>query len=490
MGENEMPQPAAPRPSRAGLKWAAAAVALGVAAAAGAAYLGWAHVGAWVKQQVVATAKQEGILLELNNIEGSLSHIQLRNARASLPGVPGLTATVETIDIGLSRFKPNRIQINGARLQLVGPPLVLMGAIQSWQSKYPATASLSVPPIPEIKNIQITWQEALNSPPFLQLKGVTFATIAQPYGPIGQDFAVTAQNAQVGTFSISPLAAAIHTEAESAEIGLGATKWDGLTVRGGWRKQLNADELHLSFGPVDLGPLLAKTGVSVADKSLAAAALYGGISVLIPNDGRKPYQGIGALAVKGWTPPHPPELQGFPFGKATKLESSFELDRTLTSASFSNTRLTSGEFRLAGHAVAHRSSPTTVRVQAELKGQIPCQALAGAAATSQLGRAYGQWVGEHAGQLVEGNVAVTVQIDADSGSFSQAKVVKQMGVGCGLKPLSVQDLLTLGLPPLPDADLIKHIGKDLPNWGAPVPPMPSMKLPDFNSPEWFKPKGR
>jgi len=125
-------------------------------------------------------------------------------------------------------------------------------------------------------------------------------------------------------------------------------------------------------------------------------------------------------------------------------------------------------------------------VQAELKGHIPCTAFAGAAATSKLGQAYGQWVSQHAGQLVEGNVDVTVQMDADTSAIGRAKVVQQMGVGCGLKSQTIQQLLALGLPPMPNTDLINHLEKDLPSWGGQLPLVPSFQRPFAQPPDWTK----
>jgi len=486
MGEFQSSGPVVSRPSRTGLKWAAFAVVVGIFLVGVAVYIGWTNAGDWTKRKLVDTAKQQGIILELNDIDVSLSNLHLREARARLEGVAGITAYLQGIDIRLLKFKPNRIQIDGIILQAVGQPLGLMRAVRAWQSRHPAQP----PPKPEIQHTKVTWQEAINSPPFLELDGVKLSPIAKPYGPIGDDVAVTAERAEVGAFNLSPVSAVLHNEPESAEIGLGATEWNGATLRGGWKSQLNADELHLSFGPLELGPLLARSGLNTNDKGLAAASIYGGLSVLVPRDLKGPYQGLWALDVKGWTPPHPPELQGFPFGDTTRVEASFEIDRALTSALFTNVHVISGEFKLKGNAAARGSSLLTSHVKAELKGHIPCTALAAAVAESKLGRAYGKWVGSHASQLVQGNVDVTVQIEADSSDLGKAKVVKKIGVGCGLRPLTVQDALALGLPPMPDADFARHIGKDLPDWGAQVPPLPSMKLPDLRAPDWLKPKPR
>ena len=449
-------------------------------------YFGWSKVCEWVKQHVVDAAKLQGLVLELSEIDMSLQGIHLRDARARLEGVEGLTAYLQNVDVDLSGFKPSRVQIGGVLVQTVGSPLDLKRAVQAWQSRHPAPATASAPAKPEIRNLKITWQALLNTAPFLELDEVTFAAVAKPYGPSGDDVAVKAEQARVGALRPTPLVVLIHNEAESVEIGLGGTTWDGLTVRGGWKSQLNGDELHVSLGPLAVGPLLAKMSPGNFDKALAAASLYGGLSLVVPRDERKPYQGYWALEVKGWTPPHPPELQGFPFGNSTQLDSAFEIDRALTSANLTPTRLTSGAFKLVGHARVSRSSLTSVRVQAELKGNIACTALAGAVAGSKLGQAYGQWVNQHAGQLVDGSVEVTTQVDADTGAIDRARVAKQVGVGCGLKPVNVQEMLSLGLPPLPDADLIKHLEKDLPTWSGQLPLMPTTKPPVQRVPDWVQ----
>jgi hypothetical protein len=487
MGEHQRSGPTASKPSRAGLKWAAVTVVGGFVLASVALYVGWSNAGDWTKRKLVDTAKQQGVILELNDIDVSLNKLHLREARARLEGVDGVTGYLQSVDIGLSRFKPNRIQMDGVIVQVVGQPLRLVGAVRAWQSRHPAKAAVDAPPKPEIRHAKITWQEATNSPPFLELDGVKVSNIAKPYAPIGNDLAIVAEHAEVGAFNLSPLSAALHIEAESIEIGLGATEWDAVSARGGWKNQLYGDELHLSFGPLEIGPLLVASGLNIGDKSLATASIYGGLSVLVPSDAQRPYQGRFAIDAKGYTPPHPPELQGFPFGDTTRLESSFEIDRALTSAVFSDMHLTSGEFKLKGNAAVRGSSLSMAHVEVELKGHVPCTALAAAVAGSKLGRVYGNWVGQHASQMVEGNVDVTVQVKADAGALGQAKVAKQIGVGCGLRPMTARDMLDLGLPPIPDADFIRHIGKDLPNWGTQLPPLPSMKLPDWHPPDWMKP---
>jgi len=91
-------------------------------------------------------------------------------------------------------------------------------------------------------------------------------------------------------------------------------------------------------------------------------------------------------------------------------------------------------------------------------------------------------VARNAGRTVEGQVDVAVQIDADTNRLDQAKLTKQIGVGCGLKPLSLRDALSLDLPPPPDADFLRHAAENLPRLAAALPSaMPKLPpLPQSN----------
>ncbi len=490
MGEDRNESPAAKRPRGGVLKWAAFAVVAGLLAMAGCALYVWDRLGEWLKQQIVNAARQQGVALELPNIEFSLSGVHLRDARAKLEGVADLTAYLQSVDIAVSGLKPDHIDVKGVLVQAVGSPLSLGNAVRAWQSRHPTAAAGSAAPRTNIGKTRFTWQQASGTSPFVVLDGVAVGKVAKPYGPVGDDACIEAERAQVGAYTIAPLVAVIHVEPQSGEVGLGAKQWDDVSARGGWKSLPNADELHLSFGPLKLGPLLAQSPVAVKDATLTTASLAGGISLLIPNDEHQSYAGHWAFDVAGWTPPHPPELQGFAFGNTTRLRSSFEVDRALTLANFGDVQLSAGEFKLVGRAVARRNTLTSALVQAELKGRIPCAALASAVATSKLGQAYGRWVGSHADQLVQGYVEATIQIEADTNSLQKAKLVKQIGIGCGLKPLSIGELLSLGLPPPPDADLLRHLGKDLSDLGIAVPPLPSPKMPVLQPPNWMKPQGR
>jgi len=221
-----------------------------------------------------------------------------------------------------------------------------------------------------------------------------------------------------------------------------------------------------------VGALLERLKLPSTDPQLAKVSCSGDISVRVPEDTHRPYTGQLRFDLHGWVPPHPPELDGFAFGHSTQLQSKFELDRALSNVKLPVVTLASGALKLSGQGLIQIVAFAYAHLKAELRGQIPCMALASAMAESELGRAYGRWVAKNAQTAVQGHVDISVQVDADSRHLGQAKIVKQIGVGCGLRPLTLREALSLGLPPLPDADLFKRAVQNLPKFETKVPGMP------------------
>ncbi len=470
---------------RSGLKWAAALVGVMLLLAAGTLAFINANIADWTKRLVVDRAKQQGIILELSDVDVSLSAIHLREARARLDGVAGLTIYLQSVDLSLLGLKLDRIRLKGAIVQAVGAPTQLLNDVRAWQAKHPLDSAM---PKPEIGKAKLTWQETLDGPPFVELDNVTFVSSAKPLGPLGQDISIQAEHAQVGAYALAPFAAAVHSELDSLEIGLGSTQWESMTARGGWRKQPTGDELHVSVGPLPLEQALTTAGIKLDDPKLQKASAIVAISLLRTADAAWPYQGHVAIELADYTPPHPSELQGFDFGKSTRIDTAFRVDTGLSAMNLLDTRITAGQFKLAGHGNVRRTAALSGRIQLELKGKLPCTSLATALATSKLGQNYGNWVARHASEAISGSVDVTLQIDADSNALAQAKVARIVGIGCGLRPLSVHQLLTLDLPPAPDMELIRRLGKDIPAIGGKLPDLTHLGLPDIQIPDWGKSK--
>jgi hypothetical protein len=131
-------------------------------------------------------------------------------------------------------------------------------------------------------------------------------------------------------------------------------------------------------------------------------------------------------------------------------------------------------------------------VDLDLKGALPCDALAGAAAESRLGQLLGRVSGRQGKRtalaIVRGDVSVEVAIKASTNDLPNAKLTQKIGVGCGLRPLSLAELIAL-TPNAKDLQGIgnevgkklEDIGKDLglppvPSGLPPLPPLPTFTI--------------
>src|SRR5690606_24932783 len=118
--------------------------------------------------------------------------------------------------------------------------------------------------------------------------------------------------------------------------------------------------------------------------------------------------------------------------------------------------------------------PDHAKIDLDLRGNLPCDSLAGAAAESELGKVLGKTLGKMAGQaakkVIGGSVAVRVRIDADTRDLPGAKVTPSIGIGCGLKQLKI-DIELPKLPPLPSGI------PALPSGFPPPPPIPTFSFP-------------
>jgi ADP-dependent NAD(P)H-hydrate dehydratase / NAD(P)H-hydrate epimerase len=423
---------------------------------------GRSAIEGYAQNKVVEQARQHGIILHLTTVDVSTSAVRLARAQFELAGVSGLSATFQSADIAMERLSAKRLKVEGLQVQSVGDPLPLMRAIDGWRAKYATPDKLKALPQLETRGTQFTWRAFAQGPAFVQVDDLGFANSAGAKGD--SDWAITGSRAQVGAYVLQPLALALQVQDNAVEVGFGTTQMAAATVRAGWQHASGANDFHVAFDALQVGSLLERLRLPNADPQLAKVSCRGEVSVRVPEDALRPYTGQLRIELQGWVPPHPPELDGFAFGKATQLQSKFEIDRGLSNVKLPEITLVSGALRLSGRGLIQIVAFAYAQLKAELSGQIPCAALASAIAASKLGQAYGRWVAKNAQTAVAGHVDIGVHVDADSRHLGQAKVIKQIGVGCGLRPLALREALSLGLPPVPDVDSFKHAMQNQPTF--------------------------
>jgi hypothetical protein len=175
-----------------------------------------------------------------------------------------------------------------------------------------------------------------------------------------------------------------------------------------------------------------------------------------------------SATLDGYIPPHPRELDGFVFGKVTTFDTKLSVSEQRERVDLSESKVVAGAFQLKGSGSVVREKDHG-RILLTLGGNLPCDALAGATADSYLGKAFGGLAGQVAKRLVGGSVGVTVKVDASTDDLPAAKVTREIGIGCGLKPLSIGglDLSKLRIPPMPSS---------LPPLPSGLPPLPKLEL--------------
>jgi ADP-dependent NAD(P)H-hydrate dehydratase / NAD(P)H-hydrate epimerase len=144
------------------------------------------------------------------------------------------------------------------------------------------------------------------------------------------------------------------------------------------------------------------------------------------------YAGKASFEVKGWTPPHPKELDGIVFGSKTKLGAAFEITPNLAEMRISKATMEAGAFRLAGPGTVKREG-MAAKIKLTLDGAVPCSELGASAVGAHVDGLLGDILKGVARVGLGGEVKVRVTVDADTRAIDRAKVDQATTMGCGLR---------------------------------------------------------
>jgi hypothetical protein len=470
--QNPAQTPAAARPAR--LRWLRAcfvvAVLGGVLAsvviAIAAAFLFEPAVRYWVETR----GRERGLELDPRHIEVSLAEVRLTDTQVRLVGVPGVTARVDELRIQLDGWTPSTVAANGVELGVQGSAALLAVELTAWAKTYPATVRVPW----SAKRVQVAWREVAGAPPWLTLDGGAVS-------PLGAGASFQAAVAVISGVRVADPRAAWSSDRTQVEFGFGDGRAGRAPVRITVEHAANPPTADVVLEPTLLTALAKPLAIELTESEVRAGLRAH--LILPPGLGSKgvaegPIRGNVELTLQPFIPPHPVELSGFVFGDKTEFVSAFELARDRRAVTFTETRVTAGKFALKGGGRVERMEAYAT-ASFDLRGALPCNALAGAQAESRLGRVVGRWVGSAARAWVDGSVAVRVKLEADSRHLDQAKLLRTIGVGCGLKPIPIPGFGVLDLDQLPNP-----LGSALPNapWAVPSSwPVPSAWRPSLPS---------
>ncbi|RYZ06748.1 MAG: hypothetical protein EOO73_14450 [Myxococcales bacterium] len=436
----------------------------------------------YIQKRVVAEAAARGIELTPGEVGFGWQWVQLTGATAKLAGAPGFEAKLGLVDVQLKSFEPSTVQLSDVRVGVSGSlPRVLL-ELGEWAKNHPE--AFEAPVVASRVHVQVAEQAA--SAPWLELSGGFLTRTV-----VGAAF--SAESCKLSGFELGKVGAGFTMTGGDVSIGFG----DQATQAAPLRLDASVDvkgagKLRIVLTPTKLGLLGKGLGIPLP---LPEVIVSSEVDLVLPANVLDGGEVTGTLksALKGFVPPHPPELDGFVFGDLTTFDTKLHVDGKRERVTLTDSKVRAARFELNGDGSVLRRG-TDAELSMLLKGTLPCDALAGAAVESRLGQLLGRASGKQGKRtalaVVRGEVSVDVGIQASAQDLANAKLTQKIGVGCGLRPLSLNELIALTpnekeLRAIGDevGKKVEAIGKDLglppvpTSLTIPIPPLPQLTLP-------------
>jgi len=370
-----------------------------------------------VRYLTLQQAKAHGIELQMDDLEVGWGWARLTGVKFGLEGVPSMQGQAVYLHVTARGIEPQRIDVGGLKLEVAGSPADVALQLGHWTRRYPKAYALPV----VTRGAQVRWRPTPGAEPWANLSEVDIE--AQPPGR-----KLTAKQAKLAGLEFGTFEAAWSPGATSVTLGLGKGKPEDAPIRAVVDHAKSPATAQLTLEPVAVGYLARPFGTPPVD---LANVQVGAVAFATLNDDGS-VDGSLKVRLPGYIPPHPPELAGFVFGEETRFDTKFQVSANHERATFTESEAQSGAFKLKGGGSAERH-PTHARVRLKMVGHLPCNELAKASAETRLGKTWGPLLGGLARGALSGSVGVTVEVDADTRKLSHAKLVKKIGIGCGLK---------------------------------------------------------
>lgn len=418
----------------------------------------------YIEREAMRQIRERGLELSSYELEYGFGWVKLTNARGKLVDVKNLELSFKSIDVALDGQEPERIDLDGVDVQASGSAPTLALELAAWSKRFPRSYALPL----WANHVGVVWRPTAGAAPWLEITG----------GHAAKNEATTivsAEQVKVAGTPVGKVGASWTATTSAVAIGLGEPELAKAPVK----VEVEIGEkprVVFRLAPTRLEKLAGPFGVEVPVENVTAS---GQVELRFPSQlALAPADGSLQVALEGWIPPHPVELDGFVFGNVTTFDSKLTISEDLRTVTLTDAAVKAGKFELKGGGTIVREAGHALAKLA-FAGNLPCPALAGAAAESRLGyllgRAAGKLAGAAARQLVEGSVAVEVRIAADTNKLKDASVERRIGIGCGLKPLTLDELKKLSaLFPVPPelSALADEIAKLPPPDLAGLPPLP------------------
>ena len=426
-----------------------------------------------VRREVVAQAKAYGVvILAIRELDYGRGFVRLGNTDFELEGVSGVRGTARKIEIALDGKKPTKLEVDGVELMFEGSAARLAFELSQWTRRHPEVYRLPV----TAKNMRIGWSAPPGSKPWVVVEGGSLWP-----SPVGGRFEASrmlVEGVDTGKLIVTWIA-----DQALVGLGLGSDDPKNAPVRLEVHHAAKPPTASITLTPMALERLSGPFGMALPIENVTVSGKAD--VVFVPKQNVDGLEGSALLELDGFVPPHPPELDGFVFGNKTTVTTKYAVSDDRKHVTLSDSLVQAGSFKLKGGGEIRRQEDHAT-IALDLSGSLSCKELAAANAESYLGRMIAPLARRAARDFLTGSVAVFVKIRADSRDLAAAKVLRTIGVGCGLRPLNLDDVVKLanelgttlpglvGLPPLPPlGSALPPLGSSLPPLGSALPPIPS-----------------
>lgn len=396
-----------------------------------------------LRHLVLTRAREGGVIFSrIDTIGLGWGTVTLEGVAFTLDGVEGLEGEAAAIDLSRDGLTPTAITAREMRLELVGSAVDLLLGLGRWTDRHPELWRLPA----DVSDVTLRWRPAPDADPWLSARGARVI-------PTAHGAKLEAERAQILGVGVGRVGAAWDGEGARAAFGFGEDDLEGAPLRAVIHHGERPARLVIDLDPVRVADLAGPLAMILPVPDIRAS---GKADLTLFDDGR--IEGPIDARFDGYRVPVPRELGAFVFGDTTTMKTHAVIDAAFEKVALRDVAVTHGAVKLAGSGTIDRQGDEAA-IEMVLKGNLGCADLAAAATRTHVEGELGRVLGGLAGKALQGSVGFTLTLTADTRNLLAAKVRPVIGVGCGLRPLSLEDLPKLpddfpklpeGLPKLPE----------------------------------------
>jgi hypothetical protein len=420
----------------------------------------------YVMSKVQDAAAQWGVELsdcalsyERNGL--TVTKVTLEHCAVNVPAPTSASGTIGHLEVWLEEEKPKRVLISAADIAVTGTP-----DLEQWKGHLEGSETIAVTG----QRNRLAWVTDPGRPPALAISDLQRLSETEDW---------------TGTLVLAEIMDGTVRFGDKAHVELRLRSMPANTLVADVDPANSVGHVQLELSDV---PFMLFSGIVFANvpSELATTTATGSLKLDIPY-GLNPGQPKGSFdfTLAGLNFPVPRELAGLVYDTSPHLWGTLNSNRTYKKFDAPKVNFETGALRMKGKGSVERDGIQT-HWQATMQGPLPCDAIVASAARVHLqGVPLGKELSEAATKIsrkaLKGSVNIMVALDAESTDLAAAKLVKSVGIGCGLQPLPVPDLGSLPEVLLKDLPQLKDLPAAL--GGTTPPPGELPKLPDLKLPK-------